>query len=257
MRAVALISAKGSPGVTTTALAFTAVANSSLRAADFAPSVLVETDPAGGDLECWCGPLGEAGLAGVAASSGEAPYERLGIYSTEAVPGVRAVVAPTTAAPMATILRSGMGQLTEAVRQWPGTAFVDVGRCDLAGEPLVNEFLDEMSLVVVVCRPSLASVEHTRCLVARRQRLSGNMAAVVVGGTRPYGPTDIASALGVPVLDVIPWDPRGVTSLIERGPNKSWLRSPLATASARCLADLLNEQVPGVQVRRRQVHATD
>ena len=56
---IALVSAKGSPGVTTTGVALVA-------AASIGDALLVEADPAGGDLECWCGPLGEPGLLAVA-----------------------------------------------------------------------------------------------------------------------------------------------------------------------------------------------
>lgn len=253
MSAVAVVSAKGSPGVTTTALAFTAVASSPLHAASFAPSVLVEADAAGGDLECWCGPLGRAGLAGVAASNREATYERLGAHSIEVVPGVRAVVAPTTAAPMMTILRSGTAPLVDAMARWPGTVFVDAGRCDAASELSTGALLEALSLVVVVCRPTLASVEHTRDLVTRWEGSGPDMAAVVVGGDWPYRAADIGAALGIGVLGVLPWDPRGVSGLVERGVTKAWLRSPLAKSAAGCLSELVRVAEVAVGPPRRSM----
>ena len=51
-----LVSAKGSPGVTTLALG----------AAEIMDAIAVELDPSGGDVECWLGPVGEPGLIRVA-----------------------------------------------------------------------------------------------------------------------------------------------------------------------------------------------
>ena len=44
-----LVSAKGSPGVTTLALGAAAIMD----------AIAVELDPSGGDVECWLGPVGE------------------------------------------------------------------------------------------------------------------------------------------------------------------------------------------------------
>ena len=64
------------------------------------------------------------------------------------------------------------------------------------------------------------------------------VAAVVVGGNRPYGPDEVSSALGVPVAGVLPWEPRAVLGLLESGVARPWSRSGLAGAATECAAGL-------------------
>lgn len=227
---VALVSAKGSPGVTTTALALAAA--TSARG-----SLLVEADPAGGDLECWCGPLGEPGLLGVATDlARDADAELIDSRAVEVVPGVRAVVAPTgesaataTIVPMAERLGPALATLDVPV-------LVDCGRWSVAHRAASQ--VAAASLVGVVCRPTLDSVEHTRDLVESLRRVNRAVAAVVVGGHRPYGSDEVSSALGVPVAGVLPWEPRAVLALLESGVARPWSRSGLAGAATECAAGL-------------------
>lgn len=105
---VALISAKGAPGVTTTALCLVAVAG--------AGGLVVEADPAGGDLECWTGPHGEAGLVGLAARMRpDLTDTEMRGYAVEVTEGISAVTAPTTGAAMAAVLARAAGRLGPAL----------------------------------------------------------------------------------------------------------------------------------------------
>lgn len=229
---VALISAKGAPGVTTTALCLVAVAG--------AGGLVVEADPAGGDLECWTGPHGEAGLVGLAARMRpDLTDTEMRGYAVEVTEGISAVTAPTTGAAMAAVLARAAGRLGPALGGVEADVFVDSGRW-VPSSPAAG-VLGAADVVLVVCRPTLDSIEHARGLVAPGGPVDGapaGAAAVVVGGVRPYGPGDIEVALGVPVAGVLPWDPRGVVALVEHGVGRAWQRSALAAASGE-LAEAL------------------
>lgn len=220
---VALVSAKGSPGVTTTGLA--------LAAATSDPSLVVECDPAGGDLECWCGPLGEPGLLGVATDlAHDSPAEVLADRAVGVVPGVSAVVAPTgEAAAMATIVPM-VERLGPALATLEATVLMDCGRWSASHRAAGQ--VAAASLVAVVCRPTLDSVEHARAMVESLRRVNRAVAVVVVGGSRPYGPDEVGAALGAPVAGELPWEPRSVLALLEAGSCRQWARSGLAAAAA-------------------------
>ncbi len=222
---VALTSAKGSPGVTTTALCLAALAGPD--------GLVVEADPAGGDLECWTGPHGEAGLVALATrmrpdlTGGE-----LHNHAVEVVDGVSAVTAPTTETAMSAVLSRTADRLGPTLASVDIDVFADLGRW-LPSRPTAG-VLAAADLALVVCRPTLDSIEHARGLVAPGGPIEGAVAvaaAVVVGGAHPYGPSEIELALGLPVAGVLPWDPRGVVALIERGIGRPWQRSALASAT--------------------------
>ena len=222
---VCLTSAKGSPGVSTTALC--------LAAAGPGAAVVVEADPAGGDLECWTGPHGAAGLVGLATSLRPGMTgQELDSHAVDVVAGVRAVTAPTTEAAMAAVLDRAAGPMGEVLAHVDTDVFVDLGRW-LPARPLMS-LLGAADLVLVLCRPTLESIEHTRGLVAPGGQVDGAgvpVAVVVVGGARPYGAGEITAALDRPVLGVLPWDPRGVLALVEHGTGRGWRRSVLAAAA--------------------------
>jgi MinD-like ATPase involved in chromosome partitioning or flagellar assembly len=246
---LALTSAKGSPGVTTTALALAAAAGAPGAAGREGRALLVEADPAGGDLECWCGPHGEPGLLrAVTDVRDHSDADRLRRHAVTVVPGVDALLAPTTAASMAAAWRTASEGFTGAFAGLGEPVIVDCGRWLAGGSDRRGELLAEADVVVVVCRPTLASVEHARALVVALGTESQQLAVVVVGGARPYGPEEIASALRAPVAGVLPWDQRGVIALVEHGVGRSWLRSPLAIAADEVLGTLT-----GLAVRQRAV----
>jgi hypothetical protein len=216
---IGLVSAKGSPGATTAALCLAA-------AADEGSSLVLEADPAGGDVECWTGPHGEPGLVRLATAL------RPGLGTTEllshAAPGVRVVTAPTTETAATAALSQVTDRLAGIVAGLDIDVFGDFGRWSPL-QPTAAR-LAGADVVLAVCRPTLESIEHTRGLAASAGpvRVAG---AVVVGGRRPYGPADISDALGVPVVGVLPWEPGAVLALLEHGPGHRWRRSGLAHAS--------------------------
>jgi hypothetical protein len=158
--------------------------------------------------------------------------QELDSHAVDVVPGVRAVTAPTTEPAMAAVLDRAAGPMGEVLARVDTDVFVDLGRW-LPSRPLMS-LLGAAELVLVVCRPTLESIEHTRGLVSLGGQVDGAgvpVAVVVVGGARPYGGGEIAAALDRPVLGVLPWDPRGVLALVEHGTGRGWRRSVLASAA--------------------------
>jgi MinD-like ATPase involved in chromosome partitioning or flagellar assembly len=223
----ALTSAKGSPGVTTSALALAAAASAAWHDA-----LLVEMDPAGGDLECWCGPHGEAGLLTAVTDMRGATADRLLRHAVDVVPGVRAVLAPTTAQSVTAALKTASGAFVEAVGQLDEeVVIVDLGRWTAGGAPHATALLSLASVVLVVCRSGLASVEHARALVDELREANRRVAVLMVGSTSPYPPDEVAAAVKAPVVGVLPWDSRGVGALVVQGLSRAWSRSRIAKAA--------------------------
>lgn len=190
--------------------------------------MLVEADPAGGDLEAWCGPFGEPGLLRVAAASrangSGMPWVEA---SVEVVPRVRAVLAPMTAPAAEAVLRSS-GELAGSLAGALGTVVVDCGRFS----DQASAWVGAASLVLVVCRPTLASIEHTRGLLSVLG--ADRRVGLLVVGEEPYPPGEVAGALRVPLAGVLPWDPRGLRLLATKGAT-GWRRTPLSAACGEVL----------------------
>lgn len=225
-----LISAKGSPGVTTLTMAVAAVTG----------GVAVEADPAGGDVECWAGPCGEASLIGLSGALRRAvdPDGLLVDHAVEVASGVRVVVAPVGGDQVESTLAVIGARLESALRAEAGWVVVDGGRWSplqatahrLAG-------CDAVAVVLSSTRPAAA---HARSLVAGWRAASDVPIAAVVVGDHGYGPDEIADGIDVPVVGPVPWDRRAVETLVVAGVSKAWTLSKLARKT-RSVAERLTE----------------
>lgn len=226
---VGVVSAKGSPGATTFALALAGVTG----------GVVVEADPAGGDVECWAGPRGEPGLirlAGVLRHVAE-PAGLLGEHAVEVWPGVRVVLAPAGGEQAeATLVAIGQ-RLVPVLRTHDGWVVVDGGRW--ARSQATARRLAGCDAVALVVSPTLTAVAHARPVAAALQEEYGESVVTVMVGDRGYAAAEIAGALGVPVVGSVGWDRRWVESLLTSGVSRLWQRSPLAR-SVRAAADGLS-----------------
>jgi hypothetical protein len=90
-------------------------------------------------------------------------------------------------------------------------ALVDVGRIDAASPAL--HLVRWLGSVVLVARPTLSDVLHTRELVGSL-RAAGVRASLVLVGDRPYSPAEVIDTIGhAPLVGVLPDDPVGARAL--------------------------------------------
>ncbi len=209
MSVVALASARHSPGVTTTTL---------LAAAAWPrPVLIVEADPAGGDLVCWYRLHAEPNLLTLAAlgRSGVAPRDTWA--NAQELPGassIRALVAPVdprqSRAALATLLDGG---LVGALRAFGKTdVLVDVGR--LEPDSAAVELFLGADVRIMVARPRLNEVDHLQTRVAWLKTEAVADLRLVVVGNGPWSAAEVARAAGVPtVAAALPEDPRGAATL--------------------------------------------
>lgn len=228
MSIVVVGSLRGSPGATTLVVALSAVWARAGRA-----PLVVEADPDGGVLAARLGLGLHPSLTDLAvrARGGVRPDEVW--ESTQTLPGGGPVVVahPSPEQCQAT-LRNGSDRLAELLASVPGhDVLVDAGRLR-PGSPALP-LVEAASLVLVVVRPRLED------LATAAQRLGGlnhlgNVGLVLVGDA-PYSASDVAAALGVKVLAVLPVDARGAAALGGVAVAKGAARLPLMR-SARTLA---------------------
>jgi hypothetical protein len=237
MTIVALGSAKGSPGATTTTLALASWWNH--------PCVVIEADAAGGDIAARCGMPEEPGLVGMAAALRRShqlyrnPDTWITDHVQEITRGIRVVLAPTGShqTGAALDLISNSSPLLSSV----GTdLLIDVGRnSDLrASASWING--DSSDLFVWVCRPVLADLAHLAARLDKRKS-DGPTHVVVLCGTGPYPTAEVATTLDVVVIGRLPNDPQGAAALWSGGGRK-WERSALGRAS-RSLLDAVREAI--------------
>jgi Mrp family chromosome partitioning ATPase len=222
-------SVKSSPGTTTTALALAAFRPG-------LPALVIEADPAGGDIKAWRQLPGEPGLTGLAAQARHTSSVTLADQHASVLPGgLRVVTAPTggeqAAAAIGVLTGSGAGFLREAAAgQEP--VVVDVGRLDPSSPAL--GVLGLADRVLLVLRPSLGEV--TRVIdrvgaLAGMLRPGAGLAAVLVGPGHPAA--NVERALGIQVLAQLPQDRAGAGAIAGLAPAGRGLSRRLLARAAR------------------------
>ena len=244
MPVLAMVSAKGAPGVTVCAAALAAAARS--REAPRDGAVLVEFDPAGGDLEVLFGArTGEPSLLRVAADvRRDAGPDALADHVSEVVPGLPALLAPSTAHAATAVIDSVRGgALMSGLAAVTGWVVVDAGRWDRS-QP-TSARVGGADVIAVVCRSTAVSIAHALDLIGPLRTLAPTSSlAVVQLGSEPYPPAETAQAAAqvaadVPVLGPVAWDPKGVTALWSTGSaSRRWSHSALAGSARRLLEGL-------------------
>lgn len=223
-----LVSAKGSPGVTTTALALAVVDD----------GLVVELDPSGGSIECWTGATGEPGLTRVASGlRRSAGRDAIVEHVVEAPRGLRAILAPTAGPFAESTVAMTRDRLAPALRDLNDrTVVLDGGRWSRS-QPTAHR-VAACDLVAIVCAPTVDGVEAARWLVEPLHAEVTGQLVVLLVGERPYPAAEVASAIGVPTAGALAWDPRGLASLLTRGTGSGWARSPLARSARSALAQI-------------------
>lgn len=237
MPAYVLVAAKGSPGVTTAAAALAAVATTSGRA------ILAELDPAGGSIGVLTGQPAVVGLVDAATllrrtTSAAAVDDN----ATMTPHGVATLLAPSSGAVAESVIASIADRWVPALRAAALDVIVDGGRWEPSQTTARRVF--GADLVVVVVRPTVASVEATRHIVDRVREVARRPAAALVVGGKPYRPEEVAHHLDLPLAGAIAWDPRGATNLWAGGVSRTWMRSMLARSAAAVWANLFEITMP-------------
>jgi hypothetical protein len=234
---LAMVSAKGAPGVTVCAAALVAAARN--PPAPRAGAVLVEFDPAGGDLEVLFGArTGEPSLLHAAADvRRDAGPDALAVHVVEAVLGVPALLAPSTAHASTAVIESLRGgSLVAGLAAVTGWVVVDAGRWDPSQSTAAR--LGGADVIAVVCRSTAVSIAHARDLILPLRTLAPTASVVVVQvGGEPYPPAETAQVVDAPVFGPVAWEPKGVTALWSTGATPRWRSRSALAGSARRLLD--------------------
>lgn len=209
--------------MTTTAAAIAAVAEDAL---------LVELDPAGGDLECWTGVSDEPGLIRIAQQMRRSRGpEAAGGCATEGPAGVDAILAPTSGPLAETTIAAVeglVGSVLPALER--NVVVIDGGRW--SASQVAAKRLTGCDVVGVVCRPTVAGVEAARWLLEPLEAVARAPVVVVLVGEHPYSAGEVERVVGMPVVAVLPWDPRAVRALMAAvTPRHGWTRTRLARSA--------------------------
>ena len=240
---VLLVSAKGSPGVTTAACALTQVWP------DAHPGrgvLLVDADPAGGDVAAgWLrgaadttrGLLALASARGVDDPAAAVLAESLALDPSSSRLLLTGVSDPTrtpAVVPAWALVATALATLGDA--DPPVDVVIDAGRLGAATDPSVLRRAAD--LVVLVTGSSLPAAAAARAAAARlTAELGDRLRLVVVSSGRPYAAHEIADACGVAVLTELPWDPATArcfstgAPLTRRAARSPYLRAVRAAAA--------------------------
>jgi MinD-like ATPase involved in chromosome partitioning or flagellar assembly len=236
----ALVSAKGSPGVTTLGLAAVATLPPG-------EGLLAELDPAGGDVAVWAQTAFEApGLMALAAAGrrGMTP-DLVASYERAIGPGLAVLLGPTDGAQAAAALASTGPTLAAALAGRRGEVFADCGRFS-PGSPN-TPILAAADATVLVLRPEPGEIEHARCLLPTLRSVTRSL-VVVVAGRKPCNPNEVADFLRLEVVGVVDRDSRTAEALARATNAKTLRRTPLVR-SAATVFDRLRERTSRPELR--------
>jgi hypothetical protein len=236
---IAVASLKGSPGVTTFALALAARWPAPpTEARPAARCVVVEADPSGGDIATRFDLASSPGLVSLAAAARRDADAGLLWRHTQALPGGLPVI---TAPPGADQARAALGALgpdtptsagvVQRAADRPGAVVIaDCGRLDpdTPAVPVVRG----ADVLLVVTGARAGDLAHLAARLPGVGRWSRMRALLLVG--EGYPAVEVSRELGVPVLARIPSDPRGAALLRGRpGVRRTPARSALGRSAGQ------------------------
>lgn len=227
MTVVAMLSAKGSPGVTTTAAALAAAA-----VAQGSHATLVELDPAGGTLALDAQRPLEPGLFTLLAAARRGLDPKLVDLHCQTLPnGVVALFAPTAPERAQKAVATLAEPLASVLRARDGLTLVDLGRWeDVCTAPI----LAAADLAIVMLRPTVAGTEHARTRLGAITAINPRTRVVCVGDD-PYSPSEVAAALGVDPQPSVAFDARTAHLVAGGVALDRWLRRTSLMRSAAAL----------------------
>lgn len=223
MRTVALCSARGAPGVTTTAL---------LLAARLEGAALVEADLAGGVVAVRYGLGREPGLVTLAASNPTQPGGWLD--HAQDAGGVAVLVGPDSGEAAEALWRSAGERIASVLARSDGWAVVDGG-----GVWRRPALVDSADMVVLVVRPVAEQVVSAAHALGTLRRSARGELAVVMAGDGPYRSGDVADALGCQVLAHLPNDLATAEHLRDGGASSKGVARSRLARSVVALGDVI------------------
>ena len=233
MSLVALGSVKGSPGVTTAAVALGAAWPAERRV------LVCELDPAGGDLAGRFRLPAAPSLLTLAAAARHHGTAGLVWRHAQALPGGLPVLTCPADPDQA---RQGLraAGLAPALASLDADVLADAGRLD-PGSPALG-LLDQASLLLLATRPTLDDLEHLAPRLPGLRRAGAT--ALLLVGSGPYTAAEITAALGVEVAGTLPADRQGAR-LLAGAPCRAWvLRRTRLVRAAASLAARLAQRLP-------------
>ncbi|MBP2474844.1 MinD-like ATPase involved in chromosome partitioning or flagellar assembly [Crossiella equi] len=243
---VAVLSVKGSPGVTTFSVALAARWPSPSRA------LLVEADPSGGDVGTRFSLESAPGLVSLAVAARRSDDPALLWQHAQALPGGLPVVAAPPDADRARAALSaladpttGAGVLRTAASAPDAVVIVDCGRID-AGSPAMP-IVRSADAMVLLTRAHADDLAHLARRLPAIGRWTAHPAMLLVG--EGYSTAEVARELGVLPLGRVPDDPHGAAVLCGRPSTLRWGRSGPAHSALGQVAHkvakvLIAEQAP-------------
>ena len=229
---VAICSLKGSPGVTTLATALGA------RWPGQENPIVVEADPAGGDLMARFRLPESPGLVSLAAAArgrgGTDP--NLLDQHTQLLPGgLRVVLGPVGAeqarAALSVLAPGTSSPLRRAADQPATTVIADCGRVD--PDSPTFPIIRSADAMLLVARPHDDDLAHVALKLHAAQQWSRKPCFVLVGDGYPTA--EVSQVLGIPVMGRVPRDDKGAAVLCGQGNGR---HRPAKSALGRAAAKL-------------------
>jgi hypothetical protein len=245
---VAVCSLKGSPGVTTFAMALAA------RWPVPARCVLVECDPSGGDVATRFGLASSPGLVSLAAAARRSSDPGLLWQHTQSLPGGLPVVAAPPGADQAlaavTALAPEGSNGADVLRQAAADAVViaDCGRVDPTSAVL--PVVRGADVMLLLSRAHAEDLAHLATRLDTVGRWSPRPGLLLVGAG--YSTAEVSRELGVPAMGWIPEDRHAAAVLCGRpggrgGPSRSGLGQSATAVAKALLSDPRHSSASGSQ----------
>ncbi len=242
----ALLSAGGSPGVTTAALAL------ALTWPGDEPVLVAECDPSGGDVMPghraghMTAPAGVAAAAAEAAQGPGAVTAAMRRHLTSLDEQGRCQLLDGITDPrQAPLLSPAWPAIAEAMAGWPGDVIADCGRLDARTGPL--PVLRAAATVTMVLRPTLRQVARAgpRIRMLGELDVRGWPAVLLVIGQGHYSPQEIARRLDGDVTALLPDDPKTARVLSDGEGSRRRLERRKLMHAARTVGHRLQALPPG------------
>lgn len=235
---VGICSVKGSPGATTAMLALAA-------RWPVGDPLVIEADPAGGDLAARHRLPASPGLVSLAAAARrQSSAELLAEHSQQLPGGLRVVPGPVAAeqarAALGVLTTRGVRAMRAAASPQDAAVLVDVGRLDSSSPAL--PLIRGADALVVMARPRADELSHVATLLNEIPTWTRTPGLVLIGDG--YNRVEVEQELRVPVTGILPDDASGAALLCGHQQGRPPEKSALGRAAARLARNLVAHVQP-------------